>query len=456
VSEQENPQADLETRILDKVLVRLYLSSTALPDRARVEELSRTGHDLGSETRSRLIKELTILYLDFRGEGRARIEEQFTAVLGEEEAELPATKRQRLLESIIAEILGYGPLEPILADETVDRIMVDGPDYIYVERRGRLEDVPYRFRDDAHLIDVINRIVGPLGRKVDASAPSVNARLADGTRVNAVVPPISLIGPVLTLLKSRAKPLSAEDLVRFGTLNEGIAEFLRACVRARLNILVAGGSASGKTTVLNLIAGMIPDDERIVTVENVGELRLPQKYVVPLESRPANWEGKGEISVRDLVRNALRMRPDRIVVGEVRSAEVLDLVAAMSSGHEGSMATVHAGSPGDALARLEVMMNFGDLSLPPLNVRQMVASAIDLVTYQERLRDGSRKLLKVTEVAGMQGDVILTRDIFQFRETGAQEAGVTGYHTATGYIPRFLDRVAAAGTELPLSMFTPR
>jgi pilus assembly protein CpaF len=443
---EKRSQADLETRILDGVLTRLVQAAG----------LGDVGGDLGSEMRVRIIAELSPTWISVC-EGRARIEEQFTAALDDQEVKLPETERQRLFEFVVAELLGFGPLEPILADESVDEVLVDGPDYIYVERHGKLEDTPYRFRDDAHLVDVINRIFRILGRKLDASRPYCDARLSDGSRVNAVLPPISLTGPALTIRKFfKRKPFSAEDLIRFAFWNEDVATFLRACVRARLNILVAGGTASGKTTTLNVIAGMIPRDERIITIENATELRLPQKYVVTLESRPPNVEGKGEITIRDLVINATRMRPDRIVVGEVRSAEVLDLLQAMNTGHDGSLTTVHAASPGDALTRLETMVNFANLSLPPLNVRQWVAAAIDLITYQERMPDGSRRMLKVTEVAGMQGDVITTRDVFEFRETGAQKDQVSGYHTATGYIPRFLPRIAQAGVELPLSMFTPK
>jgi len=354
------------------------------------------------------------------------------------------------------------PLEPLLNDPEVLEIMVDGPDRVYVERGGRLEDVPTPFRDEEHLMEVINAIAEVSGCKVDRSSPMMDARLLNDFRVNIVLPPISLVGPVLTIRRFARTPLTVEDLLRFGCWSEDIVQFLRACVQSRLNIVVAGGTGSGKTTVLNILAGMIPAEERIVTVENAGELRLPDhlKRVVRMESRPPDTEGKGEVTMRDLVVNALRMRPDRIIVGEVRAAEVLDLMQAMNTGHDGTMTCIHATSPRDALARLEMQATYADLSVPLLTVRQMMASAVDLIVHQEWLRDGTRKILKVTEVTGMEGDVVALQDIFEFRQTGVQDGKITGHHTATGYIPKFLDRIKAAGVELPsatvpLSLFTP-
>ena len=354
--------------------------------------------------------------------------------------------------------MAFGPLEPLLVDPTVTEIMVDGPDKVYVERGGQLEDAPVQFRDEEHLLEVMRRIIEPLGRRLDESAPFVDARLPDGSRVNAVIPPISLVGPVLTIRKFAREQLTTEDLIGFGSWSEEIVAFLRACVASRLNVVVAGGTASGKTTLLNHIAGMIPPDERIITIENAAELHLPEtlKYVVSLESRPANIEGRGEITVRDLVINSLRMHPNRIIVGECRGPEVIELLQAMNTGHDGTMFTVHASSPRDALARLETAATAANPSLPLLNVRQQMASAIDLITYQERLQDGTRKVLKVTEVAGMQGDVVLLRDIFEFRQTGVKDDRITGYFTATGHIPGLLGRIRAEGIDLPLSMFTPK
>jgi pilus assembly protein CpaF len=352
----------------------------------------------------------------------------------------------------------FGPLGPLMVDDTVAEVMVDGYEKVYVERDGRLEDVPIHFRDDEHMMETIHRILEPLRRRLDESHPFVDARLADGSRVNVVIPPISLVGPVLTIRKFGRRPLTTEDVIRFGSWSEEIVEFLRACVLGRLNIVVAGGTASGKTTVLNLVAGMVPADERIITVENAAELQLPEtlKYVVSLESRPPSIEGRGEVTIRDLVINSLRMRPDRVIVGECRGPEVIELLQAMTTGHDGTMFTVHANSPRDALARLETTATAANPSLPLLNVRQQMASAIDLITYQERLQDGSRKILKVTEVVGMQGDVVLLQDIFEFRQTGVKEGRITGTFAATGYIPSFLNRIRAAGIDLPLSLFTPQ
>jgi pilus assembly protein CpaF len=350
------------------------------------------------------------------------------------------------------------PLEPWLNDPEVLEIMVDGHSRVYVERGGKLVDVPTPFRDEEHLLEVIDALLAPTGKKVDQSSPMVDAPLFDFRgRFNVVVPPISMVGPALIIRKFGQNSLTVEDLLRFGSWSEDIVEFLRACVLGRLNVVVAGGTGSGKTTVLNLLAAMVPADERIVTVENVGELQLPDslKRVVRLVSRPPDMEGKGEVTIRDLVINSLRMRPDRIIVGEVRATEAIDLFQAMNTGHDGTMASVHANSPRDVLARLETMVLMANPSLPLLNVRQQMASAIDLITYQERLQDGRRKILKVTEVVGMQGDVVMLQDIFEFRHTGVREGKIAGHHTATGYIPKFLERIQASGVEIPMSLFTP-
>jgi len=349
-------------------------------------------------------------------------------------------------------------LEPWLNDPDVAEIMVDGYDCVYVEREGKFVDVPTPFRDDEHLLQVIDAILEPLGRKVDESSPMVvDARLFDGSRVNVVVPPISLTGPTLVIRKFFRTPITFEDLFRYGSVGKNVVEFLRACVQGRLNIVVAGGTGSGKTTFLNLVAGMIPAGERVITVENAAELNLPpRKYLVSLESRSPDLGGRGEVTMRDLLANALRMRPDRIITGEVQSAEALDLFQAMNTGHDGTLFTIHASSPRDALTRLEMMVTSANPSLPLLNVRRQMASAIDLITHLERLRDGTRKVLKVTEVVGMQGDVVMLQDIFEFRQTGVKNTKITGHFTATGHIPRFLDRIRAAGVDLPLSLFTPQ
>ena len=351
------------------------------------------------------------------------------------------------------------PLEPLLKDPEVIEIMIDGHDKVYVEKRGKLVDVPSPFRDEEQLMDVIETIFTDMaGQRISESTPFADARLSDGSRVNVVIPPISLGGPVLTIRKLLGRELTVQDLLRYGSVSEDIIEFLRACVRARLNIVIAGGIASGKTAFMNIVAGMIAPEERIITVENSGELSLPQEFgrVIRLESRPANVEGRGEISIRDLVINSLRMRPDRIIVGEVRGNEAFDLFQAMNTGHDGTMMTMHANNVRDVLSRLEAVITLSFPSLPLVSVRQQIASALDLIIYQERLRDGSRKILKVTEVVGMQGDVIVLKDIFEFRRSGAKNGKITGYFGATGYIPGFLDRFQALGIELPQDIFTPQ
>jgi pilus assembly protein CpaF len=348
-------------------------------------------------------------------------------------------------------------LEPFLNDSEIMEILVDGHSHVYVSRRGEFTDVPSPFRDEAHLLDVIDAILAPLGRRADETCPMVDARLPDGSRVNIVVRPVSLIGPTLVIRKFPPKSLTVEDVLRFGSWNEDMVTFLRACIQGRLNMIVAGGVGSGKTSLLNILAGMIPADERIITVENAGELRLPPrlKRVVKLESRPPNVEGKGEVTMRDLVVNALRMRPDRLIAGEVRAGEALELFQAMNTGHDGTMMTVHASSLHDVLVRLEVAVTMANPALPLLTVRQMMASAIDLITYQERLIDGKRKMIKVAEVVGMQGDVVALRDIFEFRQTGMQDGQVVGHFTATGHIPGFFNHLREAGVDLPVSLFTP-
>jgi pilus assembly protein CpaF len=378
--------------------------------------------------------------------------------LAEAEEEWPAEERQRLLDEIVTDALGFGPLEPLLADPSVTEIMVDGYQRVYVEREGRLEDVPSGFPDNEHLMNIIRFITDALGLRVDAQQPYLDARLPDGSRINVVIPPISLVGPALTIRKFAARSLTLEDILAFGVLSEDMVAFLQACVRARLNMAVAGGTGAGKTTFLNILCGMVSPGERVVTVENASELQLPDsiQHLVRLESRPPNWEGKGEVTMRDLVVNALRMRPDRIIAGEVRAGEVLELLQAMNTGHDGTMFSIHANNPHDALARLETMALMANPSLPLRNLRQHIASAIDLIIYQERMRDGTRKVVKVSEVAGMQGDVIILQDLFEFRQTGFEDGRVTGYHTATGNVPKCLASIRDVGIDLPMDIFVPR
>jgi pilus assembly protein CpaF len=348
-------------------------------------------------------------------------------------------------------------LEPLLQDPTIIEIMVDGHEQVYVDRNGQLEDVPSPFRDEAHLMEVVEAIFTPLGLRVDESHPVVDGRLPDGSRINIVIPPISPTGPVLTIRKFPTGLLTAKELLHFGSWSKEMVEFLRACVLARLNMVVAGGTGSGKTTVLNIIAGMIPPEERIIVIQHVEELALLQKRVVVLESRPANLEGRGEVTTQDLMVNALKMRPDRVVLCEVmKGNEALILLEAAGRGHDGNLMTMHASNLRDVLFRLESTITAGNPSLPLLHVRQMMASTIHIITYQEQLRDGKRKVLKVAEVQGMQGDAIILQDIFEFRQTGFEEGQVTGYFTATGHIPKALSQIRAAGIDLPVEIFSPR
>lgn len=350
------------------------------------------------------------------------------------------------------------PVQTYLDDPQISEIMVDGYDQVYVERRGRFEDVPPLFENEAQLTGFIKELLDALERSPDANKLMIDSRLPDGSRVNIVLPPVAILGPSLVIRKFSARPLSFDDLIRFGSLNENLIEFFKACILGRLNIVMAGGTGSGKTTVLNLLTGLIPPEERIVTVENAAELQPPQslKRVVRLESQVGDAEGKGQVTMRDLVQNALRMRPDRLIIGEVRAGEAIDVIQAMNTGHDGSMFAIHAGNPRDVLARLEGMVAMALPSLPLLQVRQQMASAFDLIIYQERLRDGSRKVMRVSEVVGMQGDVVLLQDIFRFQETGLVDGRIQGQFLPTGTIPSFLKKIHAASVTVPMSLFTPQ
>ncbi|HHX22951.1 MAG: CpaF family protein [Tepidanaerobacteraceae bacterium] len=363
--------------------------------------------------------------------------------------------RMRISDEIYNEIVGYGPITPLLNDPEITEIMVNGPDQIYIERNGQLEKSGAFFRDDDHVMNIIDRIVSPIGRRIDESMPMVDARLPDGSRVNAVIPPLSLIGPVITIRKFSADPLMIDDLIAFGTLTEEMAQFIEACVKSRLNIVVSGGTGSGKTTTLNVLSSFIPHSERIVTIEDAAELSLLQPHVVTLESRPPNIEGKGAITIRDLVRNALRMRPDRIIVGEVRSGEALDMLQAMNTGHDGSLTTGHANSPRDMLSRLETMVLMAGMDLPIRAIREQISAAIDLIIHQSRLRDGSRRITHITEVQNMEGDVIVLQDLFKFSQTGIEQNGtVKGVFQPSGIRPKFIDRLEVNGYRLPTEIFT--
>lgn len=418
-----SPQAgsyfDLKTRVQNKLLAELDPSM----DITRTDEVKRT------------------------------IQELFEQILSEENLVLSRPERARLFEQIAAEILGLGPLQPLLEDDTITEVMVNGAKNIYIERKGKLHRVPVTFENNEHLLRIIDRIVAPLGRRIDESSPYVDARLQDGSRVNAVIPPISLVGPVLTIRKFSKNPITVEQLVQFGSISMEALQFLKACVEARLNIIISGGTGSGKTTLLNVMSGFIPDDERIITIENAAELQLRQEHVVTLESRPPNIEGRGEITIRDLVINSLRMRPERIIVGECRGGETLDMLQAMNTGHDGSMTTAHANSPRDVLSRIETMCLMAGMDLPVRAIREQVASAIDVIVQQERMRDGTRKVVTVAEVSGMEGDVITMTDIFSFEQTGVEAGKIIGKLRPTGLRPKFMDQIEAAGINLPPSIF---
>ncbi len=367
---------------------------------------------------------------------------------------IPISQRGRILAEIRDEMLGLGPIEPLLKDDSVTEIMINGPKKIFVERLGKLTLTDVQFHSDAQLMNIIERILTPIGRRVDEASPLVDARLKDGSRVNAIIPPLALLGPCVTIRKFAKKPFSVENLIAFNTMSEKMAMFLRACVKARVNVLVSGGTGSGKTTTLNVLSSFIPNDERIVTIEDAAELRLQQEHVVTLESRPANLEGKGQIAIRDLVKNALRMRPDRIIVGEVRGGEALDMLQAMNTGHDGSLTTAHANTPRDALTRLETMVLMSGLDLPVRAIREQIASAIDVVLQQSRIRDGSRKVTYITEVQHMEGNTITTQDIFRYVQTGIDEDGKSiGHFEPTGLQPNFLDKFVMNGIELPDGFF---
>jgi pilus assembly protein CpaF len=410
--------------------------------------------DLKERIQDKLVAELDpAMDVSRTDEVRRTIQDMYDQILTQENIILSRSERERLFEGIVAEILGFGPLEALLSDESVSEIMVNGPEKVFVERKGKISLTSINFENNEHVMRVIDRIVSPLGRRVDESSPYVDARLPDGSRVNAIIPPLALNGPTLTIRKFEKDPLTIDDLVRFGSLTGETAEFLRACVIARLNIVVSGGTGSGKTTLLNVLSSFIPNDERIVTVENAAELQLRQEHVVTLESRPPNIEGKGEVTIRDLVINTLRMRPDRVVVGECRGGETLDMLQAMNTGHDGSLTTAHANSPRDMLSRLETMCLMAGMDLPVRAIREQIASAVDVIIQQSRLRDGSRKIVSVTEVQGMEGDVIVMSDIFAFEQQGMENGKIIGRLKPTGIRPKFYDRIEASGLSLPPNIF---
>lgn len=439
-----NGSDDVDVRTKEEPASRIRRLPAAAPHDAR-----DSYRDLKSRVQTQLINELEDVDLGERDEVEGRIMQHFDNLLAQENIILSRTERVRMFDQIVSEILGFGPLDVLLEDSTVSEIMVNGPDRIYVERAGRLERTNLTFESVQHELRIIERIVSRIGRRIDESSPMVDARLPDGSRVNAVINPVSLVGPVLTIRKFSKRPLSVADLVRYGSLTEDAAQFLELCVRGRLNILIAGGTGSGKTTLLNVMSSFVPDDERIVTIENVAELQLQQDHVVTMETRERNIEGKGEISIRDLVVNSLRMRPDRIIVGEVRSGESLDMLQAMNTGHDGSMTTLHANSTRDALARLETMVLMAGMDLPLRAIREQIASAIDLIVFQERMRDGSRRVVTIAEVQGMESETVVMQDVFQFKRTGERDGKILGMLEPTGIRPGFAERLEASGIPIP-------
>lgn len=423
--------------------------NNAMPSRLSSADLARLKKYL-IETVSRSLEGIEIDPIQKKGV----VCERLNALLEQMRVPLPADVRKELIEVVLNDVVGYGPIQPLLDDDEISEIMVNGPKKVYVEKKGQIQRTNVVFDDDEHVLRIIERIVLPLGRRIDAENPTVDARLPDGSRVNAVIPPVAIDGPCITIRKFRKDKLRIEQLIQFGSLTEHMVEFLRACVRARLNIVISGGTGSGKTTLLNVLSSFIPENERIVTIEDAAELQLQQDHVVRLESRPPDLNGRGAVTIRDLVRNALRMRPDRIVVGECRGGEALDMLQAMNTGHDGSMTTIHANSPRDALARLETLVLMAGMDLPLKVVRQQISSAVDLIVQQSRLRDGTRKITSISEVVGMEGDVITMSELFKFEQTGITPDGkVIGAHKATGLRPLFYSRLEAAGYKLDASVF---
>lgn len=385
---------------------------------------------------------------------RELVDPIYSKSLAEANIVISRVDRTRILDMIIADVAGFGPIQPLLDRDDITEVMVNGPNQVYIEYKGKLQLTDVRFLDDAHVLQIIERIVAPLGRRIDESSPMVDARLPDGSRVNAIIPPLALGGPTITIRKFKKDPLKVEDLIRFGSFPPEFGELVKACVYGKLNIIVSGGTGSGKTTMLNVLSSFIPEDDRVVTIEDAAELQLQQPHVVRLEKRPANIEGKGEIGIRELVVNSLRMRPDRIVVGECRSGETLDMLQAMNTGHDGSLTTVHANNARDAINRIETLVLMAGVELPLRAIRQQIAAAVDVIIQVARLRDGSRRTIQLAEILGMEGETIVMQDIFLFEQTGIDENGkIIGALQPTGLRPRFNQRIEDAGIKLPASIF---
>ncbi len=390
---------------------------------------------------------------DKREKLRGKIEELVITVGSEQGISLSRSEHERVIEDLLNEILGLGPIEPLLNEPDITDIMVKGVDLVYVEKNGRLTEADVSFKDKDHLMNIIQKIVAPLGRRVDESQPYCDARLPDGSRVNIIIPPLALDGPTVTIRKFSEDPFGVEDLIDFGTLSRQMADFLNGCVEAALNIIVSGGTGSGKTTTLNVLSSFIPHDLRIVTVEDSAELQLQQEHVVRLETRPPNIEGEGEVTMRDLVKNSLRMRPDRIIVGECRGGEALDMLQAMNTGHDGSLTTVHANNPRESISRLETLVMMAGMELPQKAIREQISSAVDLIVQQSRLRDGSRKIISITEVQGMEEDTVVLSEIFTFEQEGMVDGKIVGELKPTGVRPSFYERFKQEGIELPDDLF---
>ncbi len=437
------------------LLTRLQNDHVLTPSRIKEADSSRY-LDIVYKIQQQIIREIVQESPNSqeRGEMENKIRNITDLIIEADYFNLPRSEREVIIKLVSDEVLEFGPLSPLLRDESVSEIMVNGPKQVYVERRGKIERVKVVFRDDLHLQTVMQRILSPLGRRLDESMPMVDARLPDGSRVNAIIPPVALNGCILTIRKFSKNLLKTADMIRNNTMTSHMAKFLEACVKGRMSIIVSGGTGAGKTSTLNIISGFIPHDERIITIEDSAELVLNQDHVVTLETRPSNTDGKGEVSIRDLVRNSLRMRPDRIVVGEVRGGEALDMLQAMNTGHDGSLSTAHANSPRDSMSRLETMVMMAGMELPIKAIREQIASAIDFVVHQSRLSDGSRKITHITEVVGMETDIITLQDIFIFDQTGVDERGrVLGRHKATGIKPKCLDKLRTAGIVIPDEFF---